>query len=462
MSRRFLSRRTMLRGALAGGAMATLGLPLLDAMTNSNGTALAGGGALPKRFAVWFWGNGTHPGNWAPTTLGPAWEPSALLAGLADVKDRVHVISGARLAVRGVNNPHAEGAAAILTGGNPLIDPAYSSMANDWDYMTVPAASVDEVAADVVGSALHRSMVLAVTPLHGVAGPGTAVRYTSHRGPYLFNEPTYDPAALFTRIFSGGVMSTGPTAEDLARASVLDAVLSDARSLDTRLGASDRIRLEHHLDALRDLERRVSNPAGGPVGASCMMPMAPLGTDSYRERARLMAELSAMALACDLTRVVSMEFSSPASHSGYPDIFPTGLIHNGAPISFHEYEHNVGYTPNTLTGLRYFIDGYGDFVRALKAMPEGDGTVLDSALVLGTSEVSGGQNHSFDDFPLLLAGSAGGVLHREGRHIRLEGARALATRVPLTCLRALGWTGERWGSEQLMVDDSISELFAPV
>ena len=458
--RRVLSRRTMLRGALASGAVAGLGLPLLDAMTNLGGTALADGAALPKRFASWFWGNGTHPGHWAPGTLGAGWTSGTnpLLAGLAGLEDRVHVISGTRLAVRGANNPHVEGAAGILTGGNPLIDPAYASMSNDWDFMTVPTASVDEVAADVVGTPLHRSMVLAVTPLHGVAGPGTAVRYTSHRGPYLFNEPTYDPAEVFARLFAGGVMSAGPTAEDLARASVLDAVLSDARSLDARLGGSDRMRLEHHLGAVRDLERRVRTAGTGAVGEACVMPLAPVGTESYRERARLMAELGAMAFACDLTRVLSMEFSSPASHSGYPDIFPAGLIHNGAPTSFHEYEHNVGYDASTLAGLGYFTTCFGDFLRALRAIPEADGTILDNAIVLGTSEVSGGQNHSFDDFPLFIGGNGGGILHRDGRHVRLEGAAA--PRVPLTCLRALGWTGTTWGLEQFAVTDAIDELMA--
>lgn len=457
MTRRSLSRRHFLRGAVATGATALVGLPLLDAMTNLTGTALADGGALPKRFAVWFWGNGTHPGNWAPTTLGPDWMPSPLLAGLADVRDRVHVISGTRLPVRGMNNPHVEGAAGILTGGNPLIDPAYSSMSNDWDFMTVPSASVDEFAADLLGPAPHRSLVTAVTSLHGVAGPGTAVRYTSHRGPYAFNDPTFDPAEIYTRMFGGGVMNPGPTPEELARASVLDAVLSDAESLNVRLGSADRIRLEYHLDALRDLERRIETAGTGSIGETCAVPAMPAPLASYRERARLIADLSAMAFTCDLTRVLSMEFSSPASHSGYPDIFPGGLVFNGSATSFHEYEHNVGYDASTLTGLTYFVDCFGDFLRSLAAVPEAGATLLDHALVLGTSEVSGGQNHAFDDFPLFLAGSAGGVLAPRGTHVRLEGA--LSSRVPLTALRALGYTGESWGSDQFRVTDAISELF---
>lgn len=452
MSRRFLSRRTFLRGSLAGGAAVAIGTPLLDAMTNLGGTALADGGALPCRFALWFWGNGTHPNAWAPSTIGPGWEATGLLRGLAPVSEHVSVISGTQLPVRRRNNPHVEGAVGILAGGNPVIDPAFSSASNDWDYMTVSGPTVDEIAADVLGPTRFRSLVLAVTPLHGVRGPGTAVRYTSHRGPYLYNEPTFDPGAVFDTLFGVVRPPDGPSAEDLARASVLDAVLDEARSLDARLGASDRVRLAHHLDAVRDLERRVREPGGGTSDA-CVMPTRPADAASYRDRARLMAELSAMAFACDLTRVVSMEFSSPASHSGYPDVFPTGLVHNGAPISFHEYEHNVGYSENTRTGLQYFMDVFGDFLVALRDVEEGDGTVLDRSLVLGTSEVSGGAEHGFDDYPLFVAGHAGSASRGPGTHVRLPGA--MAQQVPFTCLRRLGWTGESWGTDQFATRDAI-------
>lgn len=457
--RRGLSRRTLLRGALVGGGAVTLGLPLLDAMVNLSGSAHADGTRFPGRFALWFWGNGTHPGNWSPATTGPGWEPTPLLEGLRGVREHVSIVSGTRLPVRGRNNPHVEGACGILAGGNPIIDPAYASESNDWDYMTAPSASIDEVAADVVGNPRFRSLVLAVTPLHGVSGPGTAVRYTSHRAPYLFNEPTFAPGEVFSLLFGGGLPGTGAaTPEDLARASVLDAVLEDANALEARLGASDRERLEHHMDALRDLEIRVRGEGTGHLGESCALPEAPPATDSYRERARLMADLVAMAFACDLTRVVSMEFSSPASHSGYPDVFPTGLVHNGSPISFHEYEHNVGYSETTRMGLRYFVDLFGDFVGALAALPEAGGSVLDQAVVLGTSEVSGGASHTFDDYPLLVAGRGCGAI-RPGVHVRLDGGHA--PRVPLTLLRALGWAGTTWGSEQFATADPILELLGP-
>ena len=52
-----LSRRRMLRGLLRGSAVC-MGLPLLEAMLNENGTALAQGELLPVRYGTFFWGNG--------------------------------------------------------------------------------------------------------------------------------------------------------------------------------------------------------------------------------------------------------------------------------------------------------------------------------------------------------------------------------------------------------------------
>src|SRR5687767_1310072 len=97
-SKRFrLSRRTFLRGSLASAGAVGLGLPLLDAMLDRNGDALAEGGELPRRFVVWFWGNGNDPARWAPAAEGAGWAPSEMLAPLAPIKDYVNVVSGLTL-----------------------------------------------------------------------------------------------------------------------------------------------------------------------------------------------------------------------------------------------------------------------------------------------------------------------------------------------------------------------------
>lgn len=455
MRLRPIHRRAVLRGMLGASAVA-VGLPLLEAMLDANGEALADGAPLPLRFGVWFWGNGTQPGAWAPATQGAGWEATGLLAGLAPVKDHVSVVSGGALPVKKIHNPHVEGAVGILAAGNPLLHASYNGQANDWDFLTVPTPSVDQLAVDTLaGQSPFRTLTIGITPVHtSDAGsnnaPGTAISYISHPAPYVFNPPIMDPSALFAALFSA--IKPGeidPAA--LARARVLDTIRDDAASLRTRLGRNDRTRLDLHLEGIHELQNRLTAMVMG--GESCATPADPGNPESERLRARAMAELVAMAFACDLSRVVSLEFSSPASHVDYPDV---GLSAAGLGASFHEYEHQKGYDANVRTGLAYFVELFGEFVAALGALPEGGGTLLDRCCVLGTSDVAGGWDHAMNDFPLFVAGGAGGALAYPGVHVALAGANA--ARVPLTCLKAVGVPIDSFGTDQFATSEPVAEL----
>lgn len=459
MKGRTLGRRTVLRGMFGAGTV-SLALPLLEAMVDSHGTALADGTELPQRFGVWFWGNGMQPSAWAPAMQGEGWEASGLLAGLAPVKDYVSVVSGGVLPVNGVHNPHVEGAVGILAAGNPLLHESYNGQQDNWNFLTVPSPSVDQIAADhLAGTSPFRSLSLAVTPVHtSDAGssnhPGTAISYISHSAPYTFNPPMMDPSELFAALFGMGLPPIDPGDADpakLARAQVLDAVLVDADALRARLGQGDRQRLEQHLEGVYELQNRLT--AVVMPGEACELPTDPGNPDSERERARFMAELAAMAFACDLTRVVSLEFSSPASHVDYPDI---GIESGGLGTSFHEYEHQQGYNDTVRTVLTYFVEVFGDFVAALRALPEVDGNLLDRSCVFGTTDVAGGWDHAFNDFPVLIAGQAAGALRYPGHHVSLAGDNV--SRVALTCLRAIGAPVDTWGTDQFATDQPIAEI----
>ena len=88
-----MSRRTALRGLL-GGAAAVVALPTLEAMLNSSGTALADGGAIPRRLVTWFFGNGVRLNRWVPQGYGANYPLSDELLPLANVKEYVSVLSG--------------------------------------------------------------------------------------------------------------------------------------------------------------------------------------------------------------------------------------------------------------------------------------------------------------------------------------------------------------------------------
>src|SRR5690606_33455415 len=135
------------------------------------------------------------------------------------------------------------GSAAATTGG-PLAGDA------------VTAPSIDQIAADVISEGSpYRSIELGVTPATP-SGAQHSLHSVSHTGPNARNNPEFDPRAVFDRLFTGGAQAammdddTNNQAAKIARvrASVLDSVLQDGTVLQQRLGATDRQRLEEHLD----------------------------------------------------------------------------------------------------------------------------------------------------------------------------------------------------------------------
>lgn len=444
-----LSRRTFLRGSVAGGAGIGIGLPLLDAMTNLSGTALADGSALPLRHVTWFWGLGV-PLDWAPSETGTAWTATPVLQPLAgdsaadDLRGEVTLISGTSLPTRywsreyPMFTPSIESACGILTGTNPLPIPDWPSDGIGWDdadwfYVSPGAASLDQVAAPLCGHAARLSVHTSIAVPPEVPARGTAGYRISHRAPFEANEPQFDPGALFAELFGT------PTDRryDRARASVLDAVIASAAGLRRRLGPLDRAALDRHLDAIRAIELRLD-------GLACDPGAPPMVAGSERARGRLLADIVAMAFACDLTRVATAQLGGPIHHSALPDVFPDGLRLRGEEVGPFQYVRESEDPAGVLAMQTYAVACFADVVRALRATAEADGTVLDRTVVLGTS----GHGPISDDepaVPILLAGRAGGAL-RTGVHLRADGQ--LATRAGLTVLQALDPSVGSWGQEQ--------------
>ena len=93
MPRFSLSRRSFLRG-VAGGSVAAIGLPALEAMFNGNGTAHSDGSPLARRFVAFHFGNGVIRNRFVPMLEGPTYALTPLLAPIANIKDDCHVLTG--------------------------------------------------------------------------------------------------------------------------------------------------------------------------------------------------------------------------------------------------------------------------------------------------------------------------------------------------------------------------------
>lgn len=425
MTRLTLDRRTFLRGALAGGAVA-VGLPTLEAMLGPHGDALASGAPLPPRFGVWFWGNGVRLEHFVPAATGTRWTPTAELAGLADVQPWVSLVTGS--AVKTASHPHHSGMAAVLTGDKYL----QIGTTRDTIVSTMPRRTVDQDAADAIGALTPlRSLELGVTRFHGT-DEGSTFAHVSHNGPNNPNSALYDPVAAWQRLFG----AAADPARTHARASVLDAVADQSRRLQARLGVADRQRLDQHLESVRGLERRL---AAGVAACDPGTPPVPApdldGREDIVGKNRVVAELVALALACDLTRVFTVQFSA----AGAGTVFWT----EGATDGMHGLTHlEPTPQPQVHANVTFTLARLGDFLRVLRDTPDGAGHLLDGVSILGCTELAEGWNHSNVDVPVFVLGKGGGRL-RGGVHHRAVGENL--SRAVLTALHGAGVMLPAWG-----------------
>jgi hypothetical protein len=414
-----LPRRTLLRGALGGAAVA-LGVPCLEAMLADHGEALAGGEPLPRRLVTWVWGNGCRLEHWTPATEGPGYALTPELQPLAAVKDHFTVLTGFRNYVAG-RRGHHDGMAGIFSC-HPFIqlDPMGAPYASKFG-----GPSIDQVVADKIGGASFiKSLQVGVTKRH-LADQGPTLQTLSHRGPDQPLMMERDPQKVYENLFMSFTPPDDPTAGLRARA--LDAVLEDAQRLKKRVGAADRLRLDAHLESVNQLQNKIL-----ALPPSCTLPenpdveiWLPDGSEPLDEINEVMSHLVAMALSCDLTRVVSYMFTGPSGGQQFteltPDKFPD---HPGEPDLSHADHHNTSHvnlpyeqdyihqsTVISMRNLAYFLE-------TLLGTEEGTQTLLDSTCVLAASDVAEGWNHSELDFPLIVAGRAGGRLKEGVGHYR--------------------------------------------
>ncbi len=436
-----LSRRAVLRG-LARGAVVTVALPPLEAMFDGHGLVYACDSVLPVRFGLFFWGNGNLPDRWTPTDEGELWTLTEQLQPFDGLQHLISVITG--LEVKFPNeSPHGTGLAGFLSG---------SPLSNLGDDSSFTAPSLDQIiAAEIGGETVYRSLETA-------AHSSTSGR--SFNGENSQNPVEASPLALYERVFGETFREPGETTEvdpTLGlRRSVLDGVMGDVDALMAQVGAADKARLEQHFDGIRDLEMRLARLEEDPPDLeSCSVPGTP--ADSYPDQegrpqlsavSRATCDLLAMALACDQTRVFSHWFTDPVNDLLFPD----------ATAGHHDLTHNeAGDQPEVNAITVQVMEEFAYLVRALDAVEEGDGTLLDNCAVLATSEVSLGQTHAIDEMPAIVAGSACGRLV-QGLHIRQR--RENATRLPLTLIRAMGINQASWGVDEAEETQGISELEA--
>lgn len=411
MKRWEISRRTVLRGL--GTAIA---LPTLEAMLPSIARAQVAGAKPPRRLLFYFVPNGIYMKDFTPDEEGPNYSFPRTLQPLEPFRNDILVLSGFdnRPGEDVIPGNHARGTAAFLTCVPPV--------KHDDGTLEV-GISVDQVAAQAIGketrfASLELGVEANVTATSCDSGYSCAyISNISWAGPSSPMAKEIDPRLVFDRLFAGG--TPGETAEQIARRnkykkSILDFVSEDARALQAKLGAADKQKLDQYLTGVRTLEQRIA--ANAPDAVACVVSDAPDVAGSRQELAQQMADLIVLAFQCDLTRVATFMLANGFTNVAYQFL--------GVGEGHHELSHHREQSSfiNHLKQIdRWEVEQFAYLLGKMKAVQEGDGTLLDNSLVLFSSELSDGNKHHHINLPVVLAGRGGGEI-RPGRHIAFRGA----------------------------------------
>jgi hypothetical protein len=424
------SRRQILKGV--GVA---LSLPWLE--TFAPRTAKAQVAAAKRRYVALYFPNGTAS-FWNPTGsgTGSAWNLSPILEPALPIKTQMMVLQnvGYHPGLRTCNPNHSQLCAGLWTCTQPDFNPAIARN----------ATSVDQYIAQAIGgSSSVQSLQVGLSTMNSYAD----THHPAHSRSISWASPTQplykivNPQAVFDRLVAGGVPTGGtnttPMPDPAAvkrralRKSALDYVLENATSMQPKLGTSDRKKVDEFLTSVRDLEKRVADPSVQVTGVGCTARTRP--PESYgvnavpanynREtHALVMTDLVAMALQCDITRVVSYMLDDARSDFAY--IFlkeraftATGSTPSGANVSngnissglagFHGLQHAGDTNNGFATIIHWMVTRATELVQKLAASSEGAaGSVLDNTLIHFGSGMHGG-NHRGIDIPFTLIGGAG-------------------------------------------------------
>jgi hypothetical protein len=431
-----ISRRTVLKGLGV-----SLGLPFLDAMLPR--TAWGTPARIVKnRMAFVYVPIGAIMEHWTPAREGADYELSKTLAPLKEVQQDVLVLSNF---VHDKARPHGDG------GGDHDRDPATfltGAHARKSQTDIFIGQSVDQYAAERIGNQTRLpSLELATEP----GGQAKKCEYScAYSGHISWKTPTVPmakevrPRAVFERMFGGKNDPAAQARRLYTRRSVLDFVAEDARRLSKQLGAGDRQKLEQYFASVREVEQRIERVADQPRQAAPDMQVPDGIPHTWAEHMRLMYDLMHVAFQTDTTRICTFMLGNGGTFRTLQEI--------GIADAYHRLSHH-GKDPAKLAKLQridqHMVEQFAYFLKRMKGVPEGDGTLLDHSMILYGSALSDPDRHNHENLPIVLAGRGGGTV-KTGRHVKYSNAFRTKKEVPLSnlllsMLDRMGVDADRFG-----------------
>jgi len=440
-----LDRRQFLK-AMGAAASAVPFIPLFDAHAAS---------APPKRIVFFFSSNGTIHESWLPKMNGNKLELSPILSPLEKLKSKLLVIDGLSHKViieKSDRGGHSAGMNTALTGrNNKIVDPAQPL------HSLATGISLDQYLAGKIGGQTKLRSIECGIQVEPYYKAFASLSYRDSLAPIM---PENSPYRVFDRLFRSGPEQSGSgnatTQESLEdRQRLLESASKDLEALRKRLPADDRLKMEAHIQAVREVGHSLTTGAGIASGRSCQKPDlgAPLDIEKNSNipaLGKMHMDLLAMALACDLTRVATIQFGKAGSNHRFtwlgPEFATDPLLNSFCQArGFHALAHRETDPESRAKIVRintWYAEQFAYFLNKLASIPEGGGSVLDQTAVIWVNELGSGGTHTHEKVPWVIGGNAGGFL-KSGQLLSYPGEPH--NRLLLTLCHAMGVATDSFG-----------------
>jgi hypothetical protein len=436
-----IERRTFLRGA--GAALA---LPLLDVMGPTS-RAMAAGVKAPTRFVTVFHPNGVYPTAWDVTGVGKAFEFSPILAPLKNLRDEITILTNLDNEASG---GHVAMASAFLTGVGVSNNKC--------------ATSLDQVIARKIGAdTMLPSITLGTEPpRQGGAGAGKPIAYAntiSWTSETTRISPEINPAVAFDRMFR---TRASKAARQQARdqRSVLDIVMSDAKSLRAKASSADQHKIDEYLESVRATEVSIEKSLNPPKKAwqPSTTPELVRPEDRIpRERdkhLKMMIDLMVLALQTDTTRVGTLMTAHGFSRQNFSFLDGVSSDHHGMS---HHKEEDKAISEYTKVST-WYASQFAYLMERMKGIDENGASLLDNSTLMYGSSMKDGNGHKRQNLPIILAGRGGGTLNPSG-HVVLDKGTPLAN-LHVSIMNKFGIAGDSFNGRGTGAIDQLKQTLA--
>ena len=300
-----------------------------------------------------------------------------------------------------------------------------------------------------------------------LGGVSTEAQCTFYRAGTVI-APIYSVTAGYQALFNGFTPSatqstapaaSGPDPKNVRRKRQLDQILlNELPALEKSLGATEKAKLDLHVDSINQLEATIASSASGgpPPTSSCVVPSMPMNDMEVLNNSATHLDLAIAAFACGRTNVAAVQF-------GHHQNTPVSLTEVGAPGDWHNTFCHSDMAPRTrLINLeKWLCERFVDAVTKLKAIPlaNGSGTLFDRTLIFWARDMGDAVLHTGDNMRYVFAGG-GNYLKFSPNDRYIDGKGAPHQNALISVCEAMGVTDYQGFGDQSHPRTPLSGLTA--